>query len=245
LKRRSRRRGSVAFLAVSLALAVLPGCVHPRSPRAAAARAEAACPAPKDHVWLGASGVAYSTRDLARRAAALTDRIASIQETLEACLLLPGPLWPTFEAGPSGIALAAEPAGSTAGESGACLQQALAAAHVEAATKSSVLVTFEAPGASALPGPEVGRVAREHGDEVRECFESAMVARAPFEGQVAIRFLVGRGGRVVRSEVLRNTTTVLPLGCCIAARAARWQFPEPLGGETAVVDYPWDFRVAR
>lgn len=80
----------------------------------------------------------------------------------------------------------------------------------------------------------VRRVVQRHVNEVRFCYESALVADATLEGDVAIRVDIGGDGSVTNAGVASSTVSEPSVASCIADAVRRWRFAAPRG--TASVD---------
>jgi RNA polymerase sigma factor (sigma-70 family) len=83
------------------------------------------------------------------------------------------------------------------------------------------------------------RVVRRHINEVKWCYEQEMTANPRLEGRVEIQFTVGAGGAVVDSALKSSTLGNPRAESCIVRAARRWSFPEPEGGGTVDVTYPF------
>lgn len=94
----------------------------------------------------------------------------------------------------------------------------------------------------ALEMDEVRRAVRAHQAEYRYCYERVLQSRPGLSGKVVVRFTIGARGNVVAARLLEDTVPAPEVGACLKERLARWQFPEPRGGGTVDVSYPFLFR---
>ena len=96
-----------------------------------------------------------------------------------------------------------------------------------------------------LPGPPrpcaghelIRRIVRSHENEVRFCYERALLTDPTLAGRVRIRFSLDAAGMVSRSELADTTLPGREVGACIAEAFRRWQFP--VGGGEVEVSYPF------
>lgn len=87
----------------------------------------------------------------------------------------------------------------------------------------------------------VRRVIRSHLDEVRYCYERALITNPELEGNVTIEFVIGQNGAVI-SVVIVNASVGNEVASCVAQRTKTWDFPRSTG--MTRVRYPFDFRSA-
>lgn len=85
----------------------------------------------------------------------------------------------------------------------------------------------------------IRRVVRAHINEVRSCYNKALIKDPTLGGKVVVDFTIGSAGKVTASSVASTTLTDEDVGTCIAGAAKRWKFPSPTGGGVVVVKYPF------
>jgi hypothetical protein len=96
------------------------------------------------------------------------------------------------------------------------------------------------PGSAAVMGSlsvdVIRRVVRQHLNELRYCYESALARNAALSGLVSMSFVVGPTGAVIESSAtgLSDPAAVT----CLASSVRRWSFPAPQGGGIVRVTYP-------
>jgi hypothetical protein len=116
------------------------------------------------------------------------------------------------------------------------------------------LLIFCASAMAASPSPsatirgsldkEVIRgVIRRHLDEVRFCFERELLTKPELKGRVMVQFTIDKTGRVIASHVESTTLHDEPTEKCITDTLLRWEFPQPAGGGTVIVSYPFVLKV--
>jgi hypothetical protein len=94
-----------------------------------------------------------------------------------------------------------------------------------------------------LPKEVIGKVIRQHQNEVRYCYEKSLQSNPSLAGKVAVRFVIGGTGSVTEAELTEDGVGA-EVGACVAERVRRWRFPEPKDGGEVVVTYPWVLRNA-
>lgn len=93
-----------------------------------------------------------------------------------------------------------------------------------------------------LSKDEVGEVIHRHMSEVRYCYESAIQRTPGIEGRLIVNFSIGGSGNVTTSEVKSSTLPDPRLDDCIIRKLTSWKFPQPKGGITVAVSYPFIFK---
>jgi hypothetical protein len=87
----------------------------------------------------------------------------------------------------------------------------------------------------------IRRVVRQHVNEVRYCYERALISNPELVGRVGIRFTINPAGRVEHSEAASSTVADPAVGSCIASAVRRFTFPALNGGLTEV-NYPFELQ---
>ncbi len=90
----------------------------------------------------------------------------------------------------------------------------------------------------ALDKDVVRKVVRAHIDDVRGCYELALESDPSLRGRVAVQFTIGPSG-AVEGAAAAQSDVPKPLSDCIVDAAKTWTFPQPRGGATVVVTYPF------
>jgi hypothetical protein len=91
-----------------------------------------------------------------------------------------------------------------------------------------------------LPIEDIRRVVRTHQSAIRRCYERARREEPRTPRHIDMSFSVLPNGRVTRVTFPPHVSN-FPLGLCIGRLMQTWQFPQPYGGYTASVEYPFDF----
>lgn len=85
----------------------------------------------------------------------------------------------------------------------------------------------------------IQREIRRHLNEVRFCYEQALVAQPDLQGRVSVQFIIAPTGAVQTSVVAQSDLGHETTERCIASAVKRWTFPSPEGGGVVVVTYPF------
>ena len=85
----------------------------------------------------------------------------------------------------------------------------------------------------------IRRVIHAHLNEVRHCYEQALVGRPDLAGRVAVKFIIAPTGAVQMTFVAQSDLGNHAVDACIAGAVGRWTFPAPEGGGVVVVNYPF------
>jgi TonB family protein len=90
----------------------------------------------------------------------------------------------------------------------------------------------------------IRRTVRRHLNEVKYCYEQALVTRPSLSGRVVIQFAIAPTGRVLTSVLQSSSLGVAAVDNCVVNAVKRWEFPEPERGGLAMVSYPFTFSPA-
>ena len=101
------------------------------------------------------------------------------------------------------------------------------------------------PGKPAVQGSLdkeiIRRVVRQHRREVKYCYETQLAKDANLKGKIVVRFTISPTGAVVSAVVKESTVKNDAVHDCLVRKLKRWAFPEPKGGGTVIVTYPFSF----
>ncbi len=81
--------------------------------------------------------------------------------------------------------------------------------------------------------------------QVRACYEEGLNRNPALIGQVTMGFEVGGQGQVNFANVQRSSLGDRPVESCISAKMLGWKFPQPRGGKSVKVSYPFMLRPIR
>ena len=93
-----------------------------------------------------------------------------------------------------------------------------------------------------LDRDQINEVIQRHIGEVRFCYEQGLQGRPELSGRVTMRFLINGRGSVATANVARTSLRSDSVESCITQRLKAWKFPEPRGGVTVKVSYPFLLR---
>lgn len=79
-------------------------------------------------------------------------------------------------------------------------------------------------------------------DRIRSCYERALIKRVNLEGEITVRFLIGPGGIVQTAETHQTTLNHVGVERCVEGEIKQQQFPLPVTGTVAEIDYPFIFK---
>lgn len=85
----------------------------------------------------------------------------------------------------------------------------------------------------------IRRVVRRHLNEVRYCYEQALLAHPSLSGRLVVQFTIAPTGRVLASTLQSSTLTLPSVEACVVQAVGRWEFPQPEHGGLALVSYPF------
>ncbi|RJS19331.1 hypothetical protein DRW03_23590 [Corallococcus sp. H22C18031201] len=90
----------------------------------------------------------------------------------------------------------------------------------------------------------IRQVIQRNRGQIRFCYESLLNRFPKLGGKVAIKFIISANGSVASSNVAQSTAGNAELETCVAGRVRTWKFPEPKGGGSVIVTYPFNFKQA-
>ncbi len=91
-----------------------------------------------------------------------------------------------------------------------------------------------------LDSAVIRRVLRQHLNEVRLCYERALVQKPTLAGSITAKFVIAKTGYVETCQVQQHLDD-RQVGDCLCSRVLRWRFPEP-EDDRVVVTYTWTFQ---
>lgn len=87
----------------------------------------------------------------------------------------------------------------------------------------------------------IDAIIRRRQDRIRLCYERQLNFHPRLAGKVSLHFVIGQKGQVVSSRIIEDTMKSESVNKCILVEIASWTFPQPRGGVTVDVDYPFFF----
>ena len=90
-----------------------------------------------------------------------------------------------------------------------------------------------------LPKAAIRAVIETELEDVRKCYEDALVWWPHIHGRVVTRFVIEPNGSIQSAVVVRHLEDLELVGCGIVHAIRRWSMPKPMGGRV-IVDYPFN-----
>ncbi|HXN55852.1 MAG TPA: AgmX/PglI C-terminal domain-containing protein, partial [Myxococcales bacterium] len=88
----------------------------------------------------------------------------------------------------------------------------------------------------------IDRIIQRHFNEIKYCYEKELAKNPALYGKVAVLFIIDGGGKVSDALVQQTTLSSEPVESCMVNHVRRWAFPQPQGGGTVEVTYPYVFK---
>jgi hypothetical protein len=107
--------------------------------------------------------------------------------------------------------------------------------------RSSAVVAGEPTVSGGLDRAAVRQVVTRRRVSFLYCYERRLQANPALAGQVTLRFVVGRDGRVGAATVLHDDLVGTDVASCVAGVAQKLVFPEPVGTNDVLVTWPFRF----
>lgn len=85
----------------------------------------------------------------------------------------------------------------------------------------------------------IKRIVRAHINEVRGCYNQALVADPEVAGRMVVSFVIAESGKVVSVVISESDLDDPSLHRCVARHVKRWKFPVGEGAGNTVVNYPF------
>jgi hypothetical protein len=113
------------------------------------------------------------------------------------------------------------------------------------------LNTDDAAVDEGLTKDEVARVIHAHLNEIRFCYENAILKNPELAGKVLVDFKINPNGAVPNAGVAESSMEGRTpagnsgggaVGSCLVAKLRNWKFPQPRGGVFVAVSYPFIFK---
>jgi TonB family protein len=99
------------------------------------------------------------------------------------------------------------------------------------------------PGAATVRGQLdkeiIRRIIRRHINEVKYCYDQALVKQPGLGGRIVVQFTIAASGVVIASTLQSSTVGSAAVENCAVLAVRRWEFPKPIGGGLVIVSYPF------
>jgi hypothetical protein len=104
------------------------------------------------------------------------------------------------------------------------------------------LNTKDASVDEGLTKDEVARVIHSHMNEIRFCYESAIMKDPNIAGKLLVDFKINASGSVPNAGISEAGIQNRDVGQCLLGKLKSWKFPQPRGGVLVAVSYPFVFK---
>lgn len=88
----------------------------------------------------------------------------------------------------------------------------------------------------------IAEVIRKDIGQIRYCYERQLSGNPDLYGKILVKFSIGANGMVETPKIGVTTLKSAMVEGCILRRVASWKFPQPKGGTTVLVSYPFLFK---
>ncbi len=92
-----------------------------------------------------------------------------------------------------------------------------------------------------LTTQEVQAVIRANLNQIRHCYEQLLQRSPNANGKIKVAFTIGADGRVAAANIQSDTIGDAVMAGCVSGHVQRWKFPNPRGGVSVNVNYPFVF----
>ncbi len=107
-------------------------------------------------------------------------------------------------------------------------------------SKSDVSIQLRTPEIrGSLEKEVIHDVIRRHINQIRYCYELALIRDAGLFGKISTTFTIGAEGKVMDATVVESTAHDAELEACVRRQVLGWKFPKPRGGGVVIVHYPF------
>jgi hypothetical protein len=104
------------------------------------------------------------------------------------------------------------------------------------------LNTADASVDEGLTKDEVAKVIHSHMNEIRYCYESAILKDPNLAGKLLVDFKINASGIVPNAGISEHSLNDLGVSQCLLGKLKSWKFPQPRGGVMVAVSYPFIFK---
>jgi hypothetical protein len=131
----------------------------------------------------------------------------------------------------------------TRGRSSGDVNYGSSAGGLTAKKEREVTMTTGTPVVLGSLDPEIiRRIVREHGGQVRYCYESELTRTPGLYGKIVMKWLISGDGKVMSVTIAETQMKNANVENCLASRIKTWVFPKPKGGGIVIVNYPFVFK---
>lgn len=90
-----------------------------------------------------------------------------------------------------------------------------------------------------LDKSQIRDVVRSNISDIRRCYNDGLRDDPNLAGRLAVHFKIAASGKVTDSELQSSDLEHAGVETCIVKAVAKWSFPQPEGGGSVLVTYPF------
>lgn len=113
------------------------------------------------------------------------------------------------------------------------------------ATLSAIPLTREATIDEGLDRAQIQAAIMRYLSQVRACYEEGLKRNQALIGQITMGFEIAGSGNLNYARVQRSSLGDRPVEDCVQTKMMNWKFPQPRGGVSVKVSYPFMLRPVR
>ncbi len=95
-----------------------------------------------------------------------------------------------------------------------------------------------------LSSDQISSVVSQHSAEMRQCYDKELQTQHDLAGKVEVKFTIASNGNVDDVTIADSTLKNANVENCLRTNIKSWRFPEPKGGGSVTVNYPFTFSAA-
>ena len=96
------------------------------------------------------------------------------------------------------------------------------------------------PRPGSIDPAAIQSVVRSRVPEIERCYARGKMDDPELKGRVTVRIHIAGNGAVTSAEVEGSTVSQSGVESCIVEAVGSWKFPPPVGGQPAVISYPFN-----
>jgi hypothetical protein len=104
------------------------------------------------------------------------------------------------------------------------------------------IIEEETEIAGGLTKDQISKVIKRNLGQIRYCYERQLSSNPDLHGKILVNFAIGAKGTITKNRIKKTTLSNSMVEGCILRKMAKWKFPNPVGGTTVKVTYPFLFK---
>ncbi|MBN2695282.1 FHA domain-containing protein [bacterium] len=93
-----------------------------------------------------------------------------------------------------------------------------------------------------LTESQIKSVVNKNISQIRYCYEHELMRKPELSGSITVKWKINPQGEVILVNIEGGTLKDSAVQKCIINKIKKWSFPEPVGGGSAIVIFPFNFR---